>query len=172
MLYITNSGAFSYEIRHGATTLRTGYRATAPLFPLLLPGKGFRCWWPVLISGLRLDLVTASKHLCISLRIHQHRSSRNFFFNLDVTEKGVFAKQLAAAMLVLVFPSCHVDKTYVSPCDTRSSQARAHLDVAPLVVSQLAALPKAKCFIYIEVSWGYRQADGNLSKFYSDLSSR
>lgn len=31
---------------------------------------------------------------------HQHRSSRNFFFNLDVTEKGVFAKQLAAAMLV------------------------------------------------------------------------
>ena len=32
---------------------------------------------------------------------HQHRSSRNFFFNLDVTEKGVFAKQSAAVLLVM-----------------------------------------------------------------------
>ena len=34
------------------------------------------CWWPALISGLRLDPVTASKHSRISLRIHQQQSSR------------------------------------------------------------------------------------------------
>lgn len=31
------------------------------------------CWWPALISGLRLDPVTASKHSRVSPRIHQHR---------------------------------------------------------------------------------------------------
>ena len=37
MLYITNSGASSCETRRGATALRTGYRATAPLLALVSP---------------------------------------------------------------------------------------------------------------------------------------
>ena len=38
MLYITNSGASSCETRRGATALRTGYHATAPLLVLVSPG--------------------------------------------------------------------------------------------------------------------------------------